>query len=194
MDVPGLPLHSWTLCYLINVPIGLVTGLLFARFVPADMGRCGAGGAESLDKAGAAACTVAVSCLALVLTTGGATYEYEWSHPVILALLGVGLAFGALFVEVEVWVAEHPIVPFRTFRERNVATAAWTMVLASVGQMAVSVFLPVRLQTVRGQSALQSGVTLIPLLLGLPVAAIVTGLSVSKTGNYWLHQCWRRSP
>jgi hypothetical protein len=179
-----LPVSSWTLCFYINVPIGLVAGPLFACFVPSGMGRLSKSARNAVDKAGAFACTVAVSCLALVLTTGGATYE--WSDPVILALLCAGLVFAAIFVVVEVFAAENPIVPFRTFRERNVATAAWTTMWASVGQMACNVFLPVWLQTVKGQTALQSGFTLIPLLIGLPVSAIVAGLTVAKTGKYWV--------
>jgi MFS family permease len=181
-DIRSLSMSGWTLAFWINIPIGLFTGWLFWAYVPADMGKRDR--AVSMDRSGTVVCTVAVICLALAMTSGGSTYA--WSSPLIVTLLTVGLAFFVLFVLIELYVAKDPIVPFHTFKVRNVGTAAWMSLFSAVGQMAVTVYVPLWLQTVKGESAAQSGISILPIVLGLPVAAIATGVSMSATGKYWI--------
>lgn len=46
------------------------------------------------------------------------------------------------------------------------------------------VYLPIFFQLVMEKSAASSGVSMIPMMLGLPVGAIITGILVTKTGSY----------
>ncbi len=59
---------------------------------------------------------IATTCLVLFATWGGS--KYEWSDPIILALIGGAVVSAAAFVWVESRTAE-PIIPLHLFKDLN---------------------------------------------------------------------------
>jgi predicted MFS family arabinose efflux permease len=135
----------------------------------------------TIDYAGAAVLSVTISALVLATTWGGV--EYDWGSPAILGLGALTLAGTALFLAVERRAAE-PLLPLRLFRVRTFSIACSIGLLLGAGMFGVIAFLPLFLQTVNGASASNSGLLLIPLMLGLIGASVVAGQIITRTGRY----------
>jgi predicted MFS family arabinose efflux permease len=118
-----------------------------------------------------------------VLATTWGGVEYDWGSPAILALGALTLAGAALFIAVERRALE-PLLPLRLFRMRTFSLACSIGLLLGAGMYGVIAFLPLFLQTVNGDSASDSGLLLIPLMLGLIGASVIAGQVITRTGRY----------
>lgn len=168
---------GWRWLFFAAVPIGLVTTAVIARFLHLPHERREA----RIDYLGIATLTVALVSLLLATSLGGTTWA--WSSPEILGLYAVGVASLIAFVLVE-GRAEEPVIPLRLFRSRiftaaNVASFAVSMVM--FGSI---IYIPVYAQGVLGVDATNSGLILMPLMLGLIVMGILAGLVITRTGRY----------
>jgi EmrB/QacA subfamily drug resistance transporter len=176
---------GWHWVFFVNIPIGIISLIIIARLLPVvrrpDAGR-------NLDYAGAAVFTVAISTLLIGLSnkgfTDGATGQlHEWTDPVVGGLILVGLALSAVFVAIESR-AKEPIVPLGLWKIRTYAGSLIATILISFGFFGAIIFLPRWFQFVAGSSATESGYQLLPLLAGLIIGSIVSGVLVSRTGRY----------
>jgi EmrB/QacA subfamily drug resistance transporter len=168
---------GWRWLFFAAVPIGLVTTAVIARFLHLPHERREA----RIDYLGIATLTIALVSLLLATSLGGTTWA--WGSPEILGLYGLGLATLIAFVVVE-GRAEEPVIPLRLFRSRiftaaNVASFAVSMVM--FGSI---IYIPVYAQGVLGVDATNSGLILMPLMLGLIVMGILAGLVITRTGRY----------
>jgi EmrB/QacA subfamily drug resistance transporter len=168
---------SWRWIFYINIPLGIAALLVTSAVLPADRRHR----QVAIDYLGAALLTAAITCLVLLTTWGGT--EYAWTSP---AIVGLGLASAALaagFVLAE-RRAEEPILPLRLFRGSIFtvnSSAAFVIGVAMFGSIS---FLPVFLQVGSGASATNSGLLLVPLMLGLLGASVLSGQVISRTGRY----------
>jgi len=192
---PGLgglitDLFSWHWIFYINIPIGLVSLFILWRLLPA-IKRPEA--ARNIDYVGAAVFTAAIAPFLVGLTNksgthlvDGATVANQWTDPAVGGLMLLGLVFGAVFLWIESRVPE-PIVPLNLFRIRTFSISVAAMFLAAFGFFTLVIFLPRWFQTVGGNSATESGYSLLPLLGGLIFSAIASGQIVARIGRYkWL--------
>ena len=168
---------SWRWVFFINLPLGLAA-LVVTAFVLPNLGRRRT---VMIDYAGAAVLSITISALVLATTWGGV--EYSWGSPMILGLGAFTLAGTALFITVERRAVE-PLLPLRLFRVRTFAIGCSIGLLLGAGMFGVIAFLPLFLQTVNGSSASDSGLLLIPLMLGLIGASVVAGQFITRTGRY----------
>jgi Fungal trichothecene efflux pump (TRI12) len=124
----------------------------------------------------------AVISLLLALQWGG--INYDWKNGRIIALLVV---FGVLLIAwlvVQFYGQEKAMVPPRIFLQRSII-AGFTFSLCIGGvTLALSYYLAVWFQAVKGVDALQSGIRTLPFVLGLVAAAIASGVGISKIGYY----------
>jgi EmrB/QacA subfamily drug resistance transporter len=168
---------GWQWIFWINVPIGLAA--LVVTSLALRMPRVRR--EHSIDYLGAA--VIVASVTSILLYTSWAGGEYGWGDPYSLALLLGGLALAGVFVWVESRAAE-PIIPLRLFRNRvfspTVAFAA-VMGLAMFGGI---IFLPVYFQVVQGMTPTESGLALLPMMVGLFLTSIGAGQLMSRTGRY----------
>ncbi len=168
---------SWRWVFYINVPIGVVVIALAAWTIPSVR----AAGRPVIDYLGVA--FVAVGAGGLVLATSLGGNSFAWSSPTIIAMYAVSVVavIGFVFVELR---AREPILPMRLFRDPVFSVV---MVLAfSVGFTLLGsiTFLPTYLQYVKGVSATVSGLRTLPLVVGLLITSISTGVLVGRTGRY----------
>lgn len=168
---------SWRWIFYINVPIGIVAlAVLFYVMPKPEHGE-----SHSVDWWGATALTAGLVPLLLALNWGGS--EYEWSSPTILGLLGAALVALLAFAFAELRAAE-PILDLRLFRDRGFSASMTVLFLSGVGMFGSIMFLPVFMQIVQGRTASSSGALLMPMMLSLVGASIVTGQIISRTGKY----------
>jgi predicted MFS family arabinose efflux permease len=124
-----------------------------------------------------------VALTATVLFTSFAGTTLGWASPAIVTLIGLALVSLIAFLVVETR-AREPILPLFLFRNRNFTVTAFTGFIVGLAMFGAITFLPLYLQVVQGQSPMQSGLRLIPVMGALLVTSIVVGRLVSSTGRY----------
>ncbi|MER7036598.1 MFS transporter [Streptomyces microflavus] len=171
---------SWRWCFYINVPFGLVTFAVIAVVLklpkPAVRPR--------LDVLGAVLLAVASTCLVLVTSWGGT--EYAWSSRTILGLTAGAVVTTLLFVAVEHRAAE-PIIPLRLFRDSVFNVTGLVGAVVGVALFGAASYLPTYLQMVDGASATESGLLMLPMMLGIVGGSIVSGQLITRTGRYRIY-------
>jgi hypothetical protein len=88
-----------------------------------------------------------------------------------------------LFVLAEARAAE-PILPLHLFRSSVFSVSVVLAFIVGFAMLGALTFLPTYLQYVKGVSATDSGVRTLPLVVGLLVTSIASGVAVSRTGRY----------
>lgn len=137
---------------------------------------------QQLDPMGTLLFLPGVVCLLLALQWGGTTFP--WSNARVIALLVLFGTLMILFAFVQVGKKETALLPPHILKRRSIA--AGTLFSACVGgSMLLSVYyLPIWFQSIKGVSAVQSGVDIIPLLLGLFTASLLVGAPTTFIGYY----------
>ncbi len=147
---------GWQWIFFVNVPIGLVSIVLVARWVP-SFPRL----ERRIDPA-----SIAVSMLAVFLIVFGLqeAETLDWGLLVWL-MLGGGIALIVLFLVRQSTVARHggePVVPLRLFRQRNFSLGGAGIALMGFNVAAFPLPLMLYLQQVHGLDALKAGLMLVP--------------------------------
>ena len=168
---------SWRWAFYVNLPLGVVVLAVGAFALPGVR----AGVKPRIDYAGILLIGLAATGLTLVTSWGGV--EYPWASPTILWMAAGSLVALALFVLVENRAAE-PVLPMRLFRNRTFTVCVVLSFVVGFAMLGGVTFLPTYLQYVHGASATQSGLEMLPLVVGLLLASVTTGTVISKTGRY----------
>ena len=169
---------GWRWAFWMNVPLGLlaIASAVFFLRLPKNTNRN-----PSIDLAGMTLLAVASTCLVLMTTWGGNTYD--WNSPVIIGLIIGALVAGGLFVMVQRRAAE-PVMPLHLFKERNFNLTTIVGLIIGVAMFGALAYLPTYLQMVTGANATQAGLLMIPLMAALLITSIASGQLVSRTGRY----------
>ena len=148
---------SWRWIFALNVPLVLATlGLVLAA-----VSGAGRTGTRRVDFLGAALCAAGLAGIVFALIEQP---HYGWRSPVILVPLVGGMVALASFLAYERRAAE-PMLPLELFSRRNFAVGN-AETLAMYGGLAILFFfLTIFLQQVAGYTALESGLTIVPVTL-----------------------------
>ncbi|KGQ22647.1 hypothetical protein THFILI_08270 [Thermus filiformis] len=168
---------SWHWVFYINMPVGAVALWFIARYMPGLPPEH----QERFDYLGAFLLVVWTVPLMLAFSWGGSTYP--WDSPEILGLLAVSLVGLILWVWAELKV-EHPLFDLSLFRIPTFSLAAGAIFFYGPAFLGAVVFLPLYLQVVKGVSASASGVTVLPLTLGVILGSVGGGVLASRIGRY----------
>jgi EmrB/QacA subfamily drug resistance transporter len=172
---------GWRWAFWMNIPLGILaiaSAVVFLR-LPKGEQR-----APRLDFAGMGLLAIASTCLVLVTTWGGTTYD--WDSGVIISLIAGTIIAGIAFVLVERKAAE-PIMPLKLFKDRNFNLTTVAGLIIGIAMFGALAYLPTYLQMVTGANATEAGLLMIPMMAALLLTSIVSGQLVSKTGRYkWL--------
>src|SRR6266487_2678566 len=136
---------------------------------------------HKIDYAGAATLAIAATSIILMTTWGGT--QYAWGSVQVVGLAALAIVATAAFLAIEARAAE-PILPLQVFRNRNFSLAIAMSFLLGLVLFGALTFLPLYQQTVQHLSATQSGLMLIPMMLGSTVTALIAGQVTTKTGRY----------
>jgi EmrB/QacA subfamily drug resistance transporter len=169
---------SWRWIFYINLPAG---ALCLAVIALAHRPPPRRGPAPRPDITGFLLLAAATVATVLVTSWGGT--EYRWRSPLILALAVGAVVAALIFVVVERRAAD-PMLPLGMFADRTFRVATAASFFVGFGMFGAIAFLPLFLQLVHGESPTNSGLLLLPLMLGLTVAAVGSGVAITKTGRY----------
>jgi EmrB/QacA subfamily drug resistance transporter len=169
---------TWRWIFWVNLPIGV--GALLITSAALKLPKRDRTDV-SIDYLGAALLVAAIVTLLLVTEWGGD--RYDWTSPEILGLFGASLVFILLFVWCERRAAD-PIIPPRLFKIPTFRISASAATIFGMLQFGTILFVPVYFQIVRGDTATNSGLLLMPQMIGILVGTISAGRLTTRTGHY----------
>jgi len=178
---------TWRWCFWINLPVGGVSMVLLALLTPkcrppVKRAATWKGKILDLDPLGFILIAPCLICLLLAIQFGGK--QYSWRSGVVVALFVLAGVFGIAFTVSQIWRGENGTMPPRILLQRSILSGA----IASIGIGSVLVlfafYLPIWFQVIQGKSPQNSGLALIPLLLSVVFAVIVSGIFASAVGYY----------
>lgn len=169
---------DWRLVFFINMPIGLLSvalgALLLRRGVPQPGGRFDGWG-------------FLLSSLGFGLTLYGLSQvgSHGWGSLEVRTLVAAGLASLLAFIGYEL-VRADPLLDVRLFgipQFTNSNIVGWVSTVALFG---AEFMLPLYLQNLRGLSAVETGLILMPQGLSIALAGPLAGRLVDRIGARWI--------
>lgn len=165
---------SWRLIFYVNVPIGLVNLLLASLLLkesPLLKGR-------HFDWIGFISSATGLLCLLLATSQGS---KYGWSSTYILGLLVVATTSLSIFVYNELNHPE-PLLDLRIFKDAMFTVSVVVGSVLNIGLFGAMFLLPLFIQNVMGQSAMQSGLLLLPAALATALIMPISGKIFDRYG------------
>ncbi|OLY77925.1 putative MFS-type transporter [Smittium mucronatum] len=174
---------SWRWCFYINLPLGVMSFLVvfFIVKVKPSTGDVREK-VKRIDFIGVALLMAGLIMILLALNWGGS--EYSWSSARILCLLIIGIIIIGLFVFYDIKYPAEPLVPMSIFKIRNIALCLSSQFFLGYGMYGIIFYIPIYYNVLHNGSATESGLFLLPFMLGLVVASISSGQIISRTGIY----------
>ncbi len=169
---------GWRLIFYINLPIGiigLILGILFLREVT-DERRA------TFDIPGFLCSAIGLASLLYALSDASTD---GWGSTKVEGFLALGIVMLALFIIVEINTARRgrqPLLDIRVFANRSFTTssiASTFVIFALYGGLFV---VPIYLQDLRGLSAYQAGLLLLPQAFASMVSSVIGGRLVDRIG------------
>ncbi|GAA1161785.1 MDR family MFS transporter [Nocardioides aquiterrae] len=179
-QVTILGLTGWRWVFLVNVPIGIAALVVVFRTLHVHHDGPRDRQSVRIDWWGAAALVVGLVPLLTVAEQGRI---WGWGSPRSVACFVVGALGIVAFFLAERAMGDAALIPLRIFRIR----AAWVTIAASV-IVGVAMFggimlLPLYMQIVHGASPTESGLLMLPMVVGMMAASIGSGQVISRTGH-----------
>lgn len=176
---------TWRWCFYINLPVGGFTLSILMLFLtvphkpqPATWRRQ----ILRLDPLGSVLFLPSVICFLLALQWGGTTYP--WDNRRIIALFALSGILTIAFVAIQIWLKNDATVPPHIFSQRSIVSGVLFATCVGGGLISMLYTLPLWFQSVRGTTAVKSGIDTIPMVLALVVGAITSGGIITATGYY----------
>ncbi|KAB5542873.1 major facilitator superfamily domain-containing protein [Coniochaeta sp. 2T2.1] len=178
---------TWRWCFYINLPIGgaAIAAIVFFLHVsrvnnPHNLSlrtRLG-----ELDFIGTAVLIPAVIMLLLALQWGGA--QYPWNSAKIIGLFCGFAGLAVIFVGIQIWKGDRGTLPPRLFKNWDVLCAMAFQFCFGAGFFALVYYLSLYFQAIQGDSAVDAGIKLLPMLIAVVVTSVLTGGLISVVGYY----------
>ena len=87
--------------------------------------------------------------------------DYQWTDPIVYVTLTVGVIVVALFIWRSVKIS-NPLLQLKVFSHREFTLSAALVAVSFMSMNGFTLILPLYLQTIRGETPLASGLTLLP--------------------------------
>src|SRR5947209_14569116 len=167
---------SWRWVFYINVPFGVLSGLLLAIYLKEQVERK----KQQLDYLGTLTLTGAIVALLFALLQGGVSWS--WLSVQSIGLFVAFIVLMVLFLRQEQRFPE-PILPLTLFNNRIIAISSLGGVVLGILMFGITSYVPLFVQGVKGGTATSAGISLGPLLLAWPIAAAFSGRMVIQIGR-----------
>jgi EmrB/QacA subfamily drug resistance transporter len=166
---------SWRWIFFINLPIGIAALFFSQRILARDVPQP----AHRLDWQGLALLSpgLALFIYGLAQTSGAGGFD-RW-QVIVPGLIGLGMVAGFVFHGLR---TSDALIDLRLFSNRVFAASSVTLVLVIISVFGGMLLLPLYLQVVRGESAMDTGLLLAPQGLGAMIAMPIAGRLTDKTG------------
>ncbi|TVY26830.1 Efflux pump [Lachnellula hyalina] len=180
-------LVTWRWCFYINLPVGGTTVAAMVLFFHpprkhALMGKSFFYRVLELDLIGNA--ILLGASIMLFLAFQFTEQQMPWGSAQVVGLLtGSGVTF-ILFCIWQWWKADGALMPPRILRQRSVAAACAMSFCIYSAILIHTYYLPMWFQAIRGDSAIEAGVDMIPYVAANAIFSLIAGIFVSKNGYF----------
>ena len=172
-----LGISGWRWIFLINLPLGIASLIITSAVLHIPKVKRD----HSIDYLGAVLMVASVCLILLSASIYGPQYGWGDSRTVTCALVGIVLTILFLLWERK---AKEPILPLYLFKNHTFSVTSALGAVIGAGMFGAIIMLPLYFQVVRGYSATEAGLKLIPLMLGIVSTSIISGKMISKHGHY----------
>jgi EmrB/QacA subfamily drug resistance transporter len=172
-----LGFDGWRWIFYINIPFGIAALVITSAVLHLPRVKR----EHSIDYLGAILLVTGVTSILLAVSVYGP--QEGWSDSRTIGYLSVGLILSAVFVWWES-KAKEPIIPLSLFKNHTFTLTSILGAIIGAGMFGAIVMLPLYMQVVKGYSATDAGLKLIPLMLGIVTTSILSGKLISKHGHY----------
>jgi EmrB/QacA subfamily drug resistance transporter len=169
---------TWRWAFYINIPLAVIAIAILAATMPRMVHVVED---RTIDYLGAA--LLAAVLLPLLLAFMWAGSQYAWGSWEIITLFGIAALALVSFELVEI-KAHHPVLAPALLRNKVFAISIAATFLIAAGMFGAILYVVLFAQDVVGVSATSSGLILLPMMLGLIIASVVSGQIVSRTRRY----------
>ncbi|WP_313651611.1 MDR family MFS transporter [Pantoea sp.] len=162
---------SWPVIFWVNLPIGVISMLMLARWLPSPPQE---ERAQPLNVAGSSWLMLCVTALLIALLQ--AEQLGFWLVPFLLVSL-----FAGWQLKRHEQRATAPLFPLVIWRNRLMVAGNAGNLIIGAAMMGISAFLPTWIQGIRGGSPLQAGSVLAMMSIGWPLASTLSGRLMLRT-------------
>ncbi|MGO1166299.1 MAG: MDR family MFS transporter [Janibacter sp.] len=168
---------GWRWLFFASLPVGLLALVFIAKFlhIPHVPRKA------PIDYPGIATLVLGLTSFLLAVSFGGA--NWAWGSSESFGLFGLAAVSLVAFIVIERRAVE-PVLPLRLFRNRTIALSLVAAFGIAIVMFGAIIYIPVYAQGVIGVNATNSGLILMPLMLGFITCGILTGLAITRTGKY----------
>jgi EmrB/QacA subfamily drug resistance transporter len=168
---------GWRWIFYLNVPIGIAAMVVVARVLHLPHTRTD----HRIDWPGAVALIVGLVPLLTVAEQGR---DWGWDSPRAFACYVIGAIGIVAFVLAERAYGDEALLPLRLFRNRTVAVGSISSTIIGMAMFGGLLTVPLYLQIVKGSSATEAGLQMIPFVIGIMAGSITAGQLIARTGRY----------
>ena len=172
-----LGISGWRWIFFINIPLGIASLIITSAVLHIPKVKR----EHKIDYFGALLLVLAVSAVLMAVSVYGP--EDGWTDSKTLIVIGSGVFLTLAFIWQENRAVE-PILPLRLFKNHTFSLTSALGFIIGAGMFGAIVMLPLYLQVVKGNSATEAGLKLIPLMIGIVSMSIFSGKKISVTGKY----------
>ena len=172
-----LGVTGWRWIFYINIPFGIAALAITSAVLHIPKIKR----EHKIDYLGAFLMVAAVCTTLLSLSIYGP--QDGWSDARTIGYLIFGIILSVLFLLWEKRAVE-PIIPLSLFKNHTFSLTSVLGFIIGAGMFGAIVMLPLYLQVVKGNTATEAGLKLIPLMLGIVSTSIFSGKQISKHGHY----------
>ncbi|MFO6451075.1 MULTISPECIES: MFS transporter [unclassified Aeromicrobium] len=167
---------GWAWLFWINVPLAAVAFVVVARFTPESKDD---GASSHVDWPGLVTIALAVFALLYALTEAP---DVGWGSPLVIGMFVAAAVLAGAWCLIELRVAD-PLVDFRLFRLRAFDGALTANLMMNLAFGGLSYLLVLWLQNVRGFSAVEAGLLMLPSTLGIFCTIALGGRMDARRGS-----------
>lgn len=127
--------------------------------------------------------SISSATILLLLAFEWASQGISWTSPQVMVSLVLAAITFAGFIVAESR-AEKPVIPLGFFTHPTRAGAYTAAFFHAMAYMGLNYYLPLFFQGVKGQSASQAGLSMLPLVLAFGIVSTLSGLLITATRRY----------
>ncbi|MFF5290940.1 MDR family MFS transporter [Paractinoplanes globisporus] len=172
-----LGITGWRWIFYLNVPVGIAAMAVVARVLHLPHHRTD----HRIDWPGAVALIVGLVPLLTVAEQGR---DWGWDSPRAFACYIIGALGIAAFLWAERAYGDEALLPLRLFRNRTVAVGSISSTIIGMAMFGGLLTVPLYLQIVKGSTATEAGLQMIPFVIGIMAGSIAAGQLIARTGRY----------
>jgi EmrB/QacA subfamily drug resistance transporter len=167
--------NLWRVIFFINPPIGLAGVILGWRFLREKKSLV----KPRFDLGGI---ITEVIGFGAILYAASIAASFGWTSPSTLVWFGIGAVGLILFGIIELFVARDPLLDLRLFANRIFLNASLLGYVSTIALFGAEFLLPIYLQALRGLTALQTGLILLPMAISGGIFVTLSGRMYDRMG------------